>query len=756
MADLTREQSEALDVARALVVAGVPVFRARPALNRGVWLPDGGSGGCGYWIPTGWERKKPDPDVIDKWRPGEALCALMGHVLDLVDLDPRNGGDPAALNGAMPRTYAVAATPSEGWHGFIRTLGVGSRDKVLPGIDVKAGDPDGNGRGFAFIAPTVRKSKTTGEPVAYRWVTPPDLDALKGAADDRTGERLAEMVRTARGGTKQADGDAFVDPAPSPWDDLAATIAGNTRHDAVHKLASSLRGRGGWRAGDALAYMREVVWPKLDQARGGHPYTEAELEADVRAVFRQYPDGHEAPGPTVVTDPDAAVTLDQCHAVFRRWLGQEYDLDVLDAVLCALAAERLDGDPLWLLVISGPGAAKTETVQACAGAGAIVESTITGEAALLSGTPKKERAKDATGGLLRRIGDAGVLVVKDVTSIISMSRDRRAEVLAAMREVHDGYWSRSIGAEGGRTLTWTGRVAVIGAVTTAWDTAHAVISTMGDRFVNIRLDSTTGRQAAYRRTVANTGDEVAMRAELAAAVGGVLAGIDASADLTLTGDEVERLLPAADVVTLARTGVEYDYKGDVIDAHAPEMPTRFARQLQQVIRGGAALGMDRDDALRLAIRCARDTMPPVRLAIIDDLAEHPHSTPAEIRRRVDLPWRTVDRQCQALHMLDVLACDEVEYGEQGRSRWHYSLAGGIDPASLQSAPDLATPTPSSPRRAASEGPSDDTPRGTPANSGAVSPQARGTCRRCARPHDGPALCPACLDDLHARAKERTA
>jgi hypothetical protein len=34
----------------------------------------------------------------------------------------------------------------------------------------------------------------------------------------------------------------------------------------------------------------------------------------------------------------------------------------IDAVL-ATAAERLAGDPLWLLVVSGPGNAKTETVQ---------------------------------------------------------------------------------------------------------------------------------------------------------------------------------------------------------------------------------------------------------------------------------------------------------------------------------------------------------------------------------------------------------
>jgi hypothetical protein len=416
----------------------------------------------------------------------------------------------------------------------------------------------------------------------------------------------------------------------------------------------------------------------------------------------------------------APVTLDQCHAVFRRWLGDEYDLAVLDALLCALAVERLDGDPLWLLIISGPGAAKTETVQAAAGAGAIVESTITGEAALLSGTPKKDRAKDATGGLLRKLGDSGVLVIKDVTSVISMSRDRRAEVLAALREVHDGYWSRSMGAEGGRTLTWKGRLVIIGAVTTAWDTAHSVISAMGDRFVSVRLDSGAGagRKSAGRRTAANTGDEVTMRAELAEVVGGVIAAIDAEADLSITDAEVERLLLAADLVTLARTGVEYDYKGDVIDAHAPEMPTRFLRQLQQIIRGGIALGIDRHEVLDLAIRCARDSMPPVRLAIVDDLAQHPHSRAGDIRRRVELPWRTVDRQCQALYMLGVIACEEVEVGTT--SHWYYSLANGIHPDALRPSPDLATPTLRPLEEKGSEGPPTEPPRGTPANSGDAS------------------------------------
>jgi hypothetical protein len=224
----------------------------------------------------------------------------------------------------------------------------------------------------------------------------------------------------------------------------------------------------------------------------------------------------------VEVDPAAPVlTLRDAHAVFRRWLGDNYDLDALNAMLATVAVERLDGDPVWLLIISGSGNAKTETVVALDGIGATVTSTISSTGALLSATAKRERANDATGGLLRAIGSRGVLVIKDVTSILSMGREMRTEVLGAIREVHDGRWSRNVGTDGGRTLEWSGRLAVVGAVTTAWDRAHDVIASMGDRFVLLRMDSTTGREAAGRKAISNTGSEVHMRAELAEAVAGV-------------------------------------------------------------------------------------------------------------------------------------------------------------------------------------------------------------------------------------------
>ena len=359
------------------------------------------------------------------------------------------------------------------------------------------------------------------------------------------------------------------------------------------------------------------------------------------------------------------------HELFVSWFGGKYDLQALGVVLAAAAAERLGGDPPWVMVVSGSGAAKTESIMPLGGAGAVVVSTITGEGALLSGTAKKERAADANGGLLRKVGSRGLLVVKDVTSILAMQRDARAAVLAALREIYDGRWERHVGTDGGRVLSWEGRLVLIGAVTSAWDSAYSVIAAMGDRFVLVRIDSTENRRAAGLQALRNVDHEPRMRDELAKAVGALIDSVDPAAVPEMAEDEMFAVLDLADVVTRARTAVERDYAGNVVCAHAPEMPTRFAKQLAQLARGGMALGMDRVDALALAVRCAGDSLPPLRLSILGDVATHPMTRTYEVGKRLQIPRKTADRVLQELHLLGLLSIEEEPRGES--VRWLYSL-----------------------------------------------------------------------------------
>jgi DNA-binding IclR family transcriptional regulator len=61
-------------------------------------------------------------------------------------------------------------------------------------------------------------------------------------------------------------------------------------------------------------------------------------------------------------------------------------------------------------------------------------------------------------------------------------------------------------------------------------------------------------------------------------------------------------------------------------------------------------------------------MPPLRLAIIEDLAARPDSTTTDVRRRLDRPRNTVDRQLQALHIPGVVTVFESDHFERPRAR----------------------------------------------------------------------------------------
>lgn len=575
--------------------------------------------------------------------------------------------------------------------------------------------------GVIVVAPT-EHTESDGE---YRWTaTGPVLalpDAIAAALDDASAEdtdaATDEQIKAFFAKHRTAGHPKALQALVTMYE--WPTLTGRSRHVAAVKVtvwAMEEAAAGCYSAADADSALRRVLVDSLVQQRvpserrltrkralsewqgilawavgKADRKTPNQLDARRAMVRRNFGESTETTASEFQTDKPTPVkakpiSLTQAHNVFRKWLGSEFDTDGLDAMLATVAVERFtDGsDPVWLLLISGSGNAKTETVQSLDGIGAIVVSSISSDAALLSATPKRERAKDATGGLLRKLGDRGVLAIKDVTSILSMDRTLRAKVLAALREIYDGRWTRDVGTDGGRTIPWTGRIVVVGAVTTAWDAAHSVISAMGDRFVLVRIDSTKHRKASGHKAIENTGSEPVMRKELAKAAAGVIAGMT-DEGITLTPNEMTVLLDAADLVTLARTGVEFDYKGDVIDAHAPEMPTRFAKQLAQILRGGVSIGMTRADALRLAIRCARDSVPPLRLAIIEDLAANAGAmgtTTGDVRRRLDKPRATADRQLQALHILGLATVREDEYSANGKKRWYYTLSEGVSPGVL--------------------------------------------------------------------------
>jgi hypothetical protein len=340
-------------------------------------------------------------------------------------------------------------------------------------------------------------------------------------------------------------------------------------------------------------------------------------------------------------------TLDDTVAVFRRWLYLP-DPTALYAVLGTVAANRLPGDPVWLVLVGSPGGGKTELLQAVAALPDVHPAATLTEAALLSGTPKKERDGAANGGLLRTIGDFGILLAKDFGSVLSMPREARAATLAALREIYDGEWTRHLGTDGGKTLRWEGKVGLIAGCTPTIDRHQAVMGAMGERFVLFRLPPVDAHEQAGR-ALEHSGSETEMRAELAAAVT-MLFARNAAQPQSRSQHDDHRLINLATLVVRCRSAVERDgYSREIELIPESEAPTRLVIVLARLLNGLRVIGADENSAWRVIRAAALDSIPAVRRLVMDRLlAAEGALALATIAEMVGHPKRTTERALEDL------------------------------------------------------------------------------------------------------------
>jgi Domain of unknown function (DUF3854) len=354
-------------------------------------------------------------------------------------------------------------------------------------------------------------------------------------------------------------------------------------------------------------------------------------------------------------------SLAGCEAVFREELFLP-STTALRLALASAATNRRKGDrPVWLLLIGVPGCGKTEIVLALGGLpDAHPIATLT-PAALLSGTSERERAKGATGGLLRELGDRGMLLFKDFTSVLGMRHETRAEVLSAMREIYDGAWTRHLGTDGGLTLDWRGHAGFLAGVTPTIDRYSAVMGALGDRFVLLRMPELARKEQALKARQ-QRGRVAEMQARLAAAACGVLAAVPADREPSEPSEaEVELLVRLADFTTHARSAVEREGNSyDIALLPEPEMPARFVLQLEGLLDGLGLIGCPRSEAWRAIYQVARDSIPRLRQRVLERLylSESPLPTPEAVE---ELPARSGYRALE-----DLAALKMVEVHERGR------------------------------------------------------------------------------------------
>jgi hypothetical protein len=334
----------------------------------------------------------------------------------------------------------------------------------------------------------------------------------------------------------------------------------------------------------------------------------------------------------------------------------DVDKDMVDFILAAYRSNVIPGDPLWGQVIDASGGGKTEMLRALrTRKDAYFLSKLT-EKSLKSGYRDPQHpAKDPSLPQLH----GKILIIKDLSPLLSMRREARATIFSDLRDAYDGFSDDAYGNVG--KVGYQSRFSFLAASTLAIERFDAVDHELGERSIKYRARGSENR-SKVRRAVENVGKDDTQRSEITAAINGFLDGLGNTIPTEVPDDIQEKLITVSDLIATARSPVPRDRNHELMYAPRPEVGTRLGKELTKLLLALAHVRgkpvPDLGDFLTVC-RVAEDCLHPNRLSVLRSIVsggecELPPTTAKhakedlKVLRILDAEFRLCDRWEQDL------------------------------------------------------------------------------------------------------------
>lgn len=349
---------------------------------------------------------------------------------------------------------------------------------------------------------------------------------------------------------------------------------------------------------------------------------------------------------------ETRVDLNTVQATVGKWLLLPDSDLVVEVLLAAVVANRLEGDPFWLFLVNPPSGVKTELINALSGVPDIFPLSDLTPQTFASGL--KPDSNEET-SLLMKFNKEGkrILALKDFTTVLSMREEKKAEILAQLREIYDGCYVKIFG--NGKTVDWQGKLGLIAGVTPIIDRQYSVSQTLGERFVFFRIRSADRRQIA-RRAIRNQGGERAMRQALRATVAAFLNTVPLPS-VALPDALEQRIADLADFCAIARSSVLRNSRGEIDYIPEPEGPGRLAKQLVlfakalAIVRGKNKVS---EEEYKVLYRLVEDTIHANKYALLSLLREGGTQTPITLIEKSRFSKAMVNRYLDELKAFELV------------------------------------------------------------------------------------------------------
>jgi len=350
------------------------------------------------------------------------------------------------------------------------------------------------------------------------------------------------------------------------------------------------------------------------------------------------------------------ITYKELVAIVTKWLLLKNN-NVIRVLVATIIGNKIDTDPLWLMLIAPSGGTKTELLRALNMIDGIYPLSDLTPQTFLSGDRRNKKAS-----LLLKLPEKTILTYKDFTTILTKHRDTKHAILSQLREIYDGYYRKEFGT--GESKAWEGKIGFIAGCTPAIDRYSSLYQVLGERFLQFRMDMPDPIELSTK-AMNNIGNEKEMRNELENAFADYIAGIKIPKGKVIIPTELQyRLANLATFCVRARSGVVRDeYTKEITLTPEPEVPTRFVKQVASYAIAFMLMEKGKFKDYPLLYKIALDTIPDTRRKILRILiATEAKISTADIDSQIPVSRKTTLRTLEELKCVGLISQGEAKQG----------------------------------------------------------------------------------------------
>lgn len=362
------------------------------------------------------------------------------------------------------------------------------------------------------------------------------------------------------------------------------------------------------------------------------------------------------------------IELYELHNIYRDLLYIE-DTDRIDVVLAVALSKKLDGIPLWLILVGASGDMKSVQLNALSDLDDIHYLHKITSKTLVNGYLDKVKHPD----LAPRLKDK-IVVIRDMAAILKLPSIEKGEVWGQLRDLYDGFAGTSSGQ--GLDMKYEDlKVTLLTGSTPTIDGQILVHQDLGTRELIYRTKGSNNKKKVMEKCLENEETEGMITNELKRWTCGFLKNKTPQRNV-IPKEIIEEIKQIAIYISYMRATAESDqFTNEIRNDVYPEEPTRIIKQLKRLYICLMSLAFDYPEkrALRILWKIARSSAFPIRIKLFNFLLNNPDGefTTSQIAKSILIGKSSAKRELNVLWNMKLVNRRDTEtnYPEKFINNW---------------------------------------------------------------------------------------